>query len=317
MNVSARLLTRLLIALAALAVALPAAPSHARGVTFGAWTPGSPFGGQLGATNRLESSLQRRVKIVSWYQDWGTDQSHFRWNVTKAVRGIARSGRTPLLTWEPFPGDPYGPGPWDQYSNAAIARGDHDAYIRWWAGKVAKLHKRVYVRLAHEMNGTWYSWGGPVNNNSSASYKRMWRHVVDVARGAGATNIKWVWCPLAEDVPNTRANRFERYYPGRRYVDILSLDGYNWGASTPQYGGWRSFKKIFKRPYKRLSRLGRQPIWIAEVGSASDGGSKTKWVRAMFRTASRWSRLKAIVWFDQDKQRDWSTASAATAFRGR
>jgi hypothetical protein len=303
-------LVRILIIATLALVALPVGQASARHhVTFGAWTPGSPFGGHLGATNSLERSLQRRVKIVNWYQDWGVDESHFRWNVTKAVRGIRQSSRVPMLTWEP-----YQPGPWEAYSYDSIINGSHDGYIRWWARKVAGLHKPIYVRLAHEMNGNWYSWGGSVNNNSPAKFRQMWRHVVDVARGAGGGNIRWVWCPLTEDVPGNRANRFERYYPGGGYVDVLSLDGYNWGSGTPQFGGWRTFRKIFAKPYKRIRRLGPQPIWIAEVGSASDGGNKKRWVRGMFRTASRMKRLKAIVWFNENKARDWSTASAASAF---
>ena len=144
----------------------------------------------------------------------------------------------------------------------------------------------------------------------------MWRHVVDVARGAGATNIKWVWSPLAEDVPNEGANRFERYYPGRSYVDVLGLDGLQLGRRRRRSSaaGARSARSS-RSPTSASSKLGPQPIWIAEVGSASDGGNKAKWVRNMFRTARQWKRLKAIVWFDQDKERDWSTASAASAFR--
>lgn len=296
--------------------ALAPAPASAkrRSVTFGAWTPGSPFGGKLGATNRLEGTIGRRVKIVNWYQDWGSqDREHFKYNVTKAVRGVVRSGRRPMLTWEPYP--LANGAPWNDYSNDAIASGRYDGLIRNWAAGVARLRTPVYVRFAHEFNGTWYPWGGPVNDNSPQSYKRMWTRVVDVARSAGATNIRWVWSPLAEDVPNEGVNRFENYYPGPGYVDVLALDGYNWGGGTPQFGGWRTFREIFKKAYKRIRRLGPQPIWIAEVGSASDGGNKARWVRNMFRTARKWKRLKAIVWYDQDKERDWSTASAASAFR--
>lgn len=295
------------------AFALPSAAAAApRSVDFGAWTPGSPFGGDLSATGALQGTLKRRVKVVHWFQDWNVDAHHFRHNVSKSVRAIRRSGRTPLLTWEP-----YVPGPWENWSNAAIANGAYDDYIRFWARGMKKLKRPVYVRLAHEFNGTWYPWAGPVNNNSTKSFKRMWRHVVDVARDVGATNVKWVWCPLVTDVPATRSNRFERYYPGKRYVDVLATDGYNWGTSRPDWGGWRSFKSIFKRGYKRLSRLGPQPIWIAEVGTTSSGGDKSAWVRKMWRVAARWDRLKAIVWFNQDGDADWSAVSAAAAFHKR
>ncbi len=313
MNTPQRIFTRLLLAVL-LVGAVTASPAVAKRpkVTFGAWTPGSPFGGKLGATRALQRSLGRRVSIVSWYQEWGDDATHFNYNVTQAVRAIRRSHRTPMLTWEPIRDNA-----WDAYSNDAIASGAYDDYIRSWASGVARLRTPVYVRLAHEMNGNWYAWGGPVNNNSPDSFKRMWTHVVDVSRSVGATNIKWVWSPLAEDVPNEGPNHLENYYPGRGYVDVLAIDGYNWGGSTPQFGGWRTFRSIFKKAMRRVARLGPQPVWIAEVGSASDGGSKSRWVRNMFRTARKWKRLKAIVWYNQDKERDWSTASAASAFRVR
>jgi hypothetical protein len=35
----------------------------------------------------------------------------------------------------------------------------------------------------------------------------------------------------------------------------------------------------------------------------------------MFQTARKWDRLQAIVWYDQDKEKDWSTANAAGAFK--
>ncbi len=309
MTASLRPLIALLLALAAIAAA---APGDAAALKFGAWTPGSPFGGNVKTVNQLEKRIQRRVKIVNWFQDWAVDAHHFKYNVTRAVRGIRRSGRIPMLTWEP-----YVPGPWERYSNTVIANGTYDDYIRFWARGMKRLKRPVFVRFAHEFNGNWYPWGGPVNNNSFASFKRMWRHVVKVSRGVGARNIRWVWSPLTEDVPNTGGNRFERYWPGKRYVDVMGLSGFNWGAGVPQYGGWRTFKEIFKKPFKRMSRLSKKPIWITEIGSASDGGSKYKWVRKMFKTVRGWKRLKSIVWYDQDKERDWSTASASAAFKRR
>ena len=302
-----RTITSLFCLLAA-CIALSAAPSNAQAVQFGAWTPGSPFGGHMGAINNLESSLGRRVAIVNWFQDFSTRGHHFRWNIKKATKGVARSGRKPLLTWEPF--DPNNSA-WERWSNRAIIRGDHDAYIKKWARKVKKLRTPLYVRFAHEANGGWFPWGGIVNGNSPKSYKRMWRHVVKLVRKQGARNVKWVWSPLCED--QAGAPKLGKYYPGRKYVDVLGMSGFNWGD---QFGGWRSFKKVFKKGYKKLSRIGPQPIWITEVASASTGGDKAKWVRDMWSTAAKWKRLKAIVWFNQDKERDWSTAAVASSFAG-
>lgn len=305
MSRSLRPVLALVLAFAAL---VAVAPAPAEAVKFGAWTPGSPFGGKVDTVNQLEQRIQRRVKIVNWFQDWSVDSHHFKYNVARAIRGIRRSGRIPMLTWEP-----YAPGPWEAYSNDAIANGTYDDYLRFWARGMKKLRSKVYIRFAHEFNGNWYNWGGPVNNNSPAKFKRMWRHVVDVFRSEGARNVKWVWSPLVEDPQY--APRFERYWPGSRYVDVMGLSGFNWGSTVPEWGGWRSFKEIFKKPVKRIKRLSKKPLWITEIGSASQGGSKHRWVRSMFRTARKWKRLKAIVWYDQDKEKDWSTASASSAFR--
>ena len=77
---------------------------------------------------------------------------------------------------------------------------------------------------------------------------------------------------MPQSVPDSPANRLERYYPGADYVDVLALDGYNWGASHP---GVRRLavasSEVFGAGYDRLRALGPQPIWIAEVGSAPRG----------------------------------------------
>jgi beta-mannanase len=149
----------------------------------------------------------------------------------------------------------------------------------------------------HEMNGDWYPWAGEADD-----FRAAWRHLHDVFERAGADNVRWVWCVNSTDA---RGRRLERFYPGPRYVDMLAMDGYNWGSTKPEWGGWQSFREVFADVYHRLRKLGDQPIWVAEVGSAPEGGDKARWVRAMWETAERWDRLKAIVWFDVDKERDW------------
>jgi beta-mannanase len=253
----------------------------------------------------------RRVAIVNWYQDWGVDRSHFTYNVTKARRGIAASGRQAMLTWEPYNG-----GHWNNWTNRQITHGRYDRYIKTVARRIRGVHQPLYLRFAHEMNGNWYPWGVMTNHNSARSYKRMWIHVHKVFDSVGATNVRWVWSPLTEDSPHVPSNKFEKYYPGRRWVDVLGMSGFNWGASVPQFGGWRSFNQVFHRGYQRISRLGPQPVWITEIGSASDGGDKAQWVRDMWATASQWPRLQAIVWYNQDKEKDWSTTSVASSFAG-
>ena len=45
--------------------------------------------------------------------------------------------------------------------------------------------------FGHEMNGTWYSWG--YEHVPAAVFVAAWRHIVNVFRAVGATNVTWMW----------------------------------------------------------------------------------------------------------------------------
>jgi hypothetical protein len=294
---------------------LPALAS-ARPLSFGVYTPDDPLHGNTDKVDALERDIDRRIEVVSWFQSWG-GSPWVRRVQPHVFRAVTRGGRVPLIAWEPW--RPGGRTRQPQFSLRRIAGGAFDRYIAGWARALRGLRSTVYLRPMHEMNGNWYPWAGLVNGNSPKQFRRAWRRMHRIFLRHGARNVRWVFAPITEDL--TPANRFERYYPGRRYVDVLALDGYNWGATKPRFGGWRSFGTVFRRPYRRLSRLGPQPIWIAEVASATEGGDKAAWVRDMFRTAGRMRRLRAIVWMDTiDRvEGDWrirSPANVAAAFRG-
>jgi hypothetical protein len=273
-----------------------------RPINFGAYAPSSPEQ-DLAAVERLEGDLGLPVRIVSWYQHWGGWGRDFdaAW-----VDRVVGSGRVALLTWEPWtPGGVAQP----DYALARIAAGAFDPYIRAWARALRAYGRVVYLRPMHEMNSNWYPWSGSVNGNSPALYVSAWRRLWEVFRAEGAANVRWVWSVAAEDVPATPENALERYYPGRRYVDVLAVDGYNWGSGHPEWGGWRSFDAIFACAYERLTRLGPQPVWITETASAPEGGDKAAWITDMLTSAPRYPRLETLVWFNTAKERDWRATS--------
>ena len=288
-----------------LAVATPA--------KFGAYAPPAPEQG-LQAITALEQAITRPVQVVSFYQAWGDgDHSVFH---PEWVSAAATGGRDVLLTWEPWVsgGAPDQPN----FSFDRILAGQYDGYIRSWARGIRSYNGTVYLRLMHEMNGTWYPWSGVTNGNTPAKYISVWRRIHTIFKNNRVTNVRWVWSPLVDDVPST--NKFEQYYPGSAYVNVLALDGYNWGDSEPGYGGWRSFSTVFSSAYSRISALGSHPIWIAETSSAAEGGDKTQWVRDMFNALpTQFPRVSAVVWFNLAVagQRDWratSPAEVAAAF---
>jgi mannan endo-1,4-beta-mannosidase len=235
----------------------------------------------------LEEAIQHRFHINHWFGNWDNP-----WE-DALVRGVLSRGSLPLITWQSH-----------DRSFTEIAGGVHDAYLTSWARGVAALDADVYLRLFPEMNGDWVAWNGDPDG-----LKAAWRHIVTLFRREGADNARFVWSPNVTDQPRTPENRMEAYYPGHDYVDVLALDGYNWGTARP-WSAWRSFEDIFSEPYARIAALGHQPIWLAEIASAEDGGDKGAWVRDML-TSRAFPRIQAVVWFDENKETDWRIGSSA------
>ena len=259
----------------------------------GAYVPSGVWN-DLGALRALEADVGRPFDVAHWFTSW--DHAYDPVPVNDLLDG----GRIPLVSWQPH-----------HQGVAAIAAGEHDAYVREWARGVATAPGLVYVRPFPEMNGDWVPWNG-----DPTAFRAAWRRVAEIFAHEGADNVRWVFGPNVTDEPRTEANRLEHYYPGDDVVDLLALSGYNWGDTKPDIG-WRSFEEVFRSGYDRLTALGDQDIWLAEIASAEDGGDKSAWVREMFQT-TRFPAIGAIVWFDEDKEADWrlrSRPEVTQAFR--
>ena len=276
----------------------PERPPAAEGVRppadllFGAYTYGGVWDG-LAPVLGLETALGRRLDIVHWFSGWDTVFD------PELLQPLRDSGRLPLISWES--GD---------IPLREIAAGSHDGYVRAWARAAAAWGGPVYVRPFPEMNGDWTPWNGDPEALVAA-----WRHLVRVFGEEGAANVRWVWSPNITDEPRTAENRLERYYPGEEYVDVLAVDGYNWGSVRP-WSDWTEFSDMIGESYDRITALGTQPFWVAETASAELGGDKGEWVRRMFADSSAFPRLEAIIWFDENKETDWRASSSAASLAG-
>ncbi len=247
---------------------------------FGAFTYGGVWQG-MEPVYDLEQSLGRRLDIVHWFMNW--DHTYDGRLVEEAATG----GRIPLISWQPH-----------RQTVGDIAAGRYDDYIRSWAHGLRSAHTTVYLRPFPEMNGDWVPWNGQPD-----LFRKAWIRTVDLFRSEGADNVRWVWSPNITDGPTTPENAMERYYPGDAYVDVLALDGYNWGT-VRDWSSWRSYEDIFAQPYERVAAIGPQPVWLAEFASTSEGGDKAEWIREMLASTA-FPRITALVWFNENKEGDW------------
>jgi Glycosyl hydrolase family 26 len=271
------------------------------------------------ALDEFAADAGRMPRIVMSYRDWNEG-----WSTAliepRFIDPVLSRGAIPMITWLPRlgSGDPVEQ---PAYSPAAIAAGAFDPFIVRASREARAFGQPLFIRLAHEMNGCWDSWGVGVNGNAPGDYVAMWRHVVSIFRAEGADNVRWVWSPnvygSGSSPTGASALPFPPFYPGDRWVDFVALDGYNWGALKGS--GWESFFDIFKDSYDALVMLTAKPVMIAETASAEQGGSKAAWIRkipAVLR--SQMPRVRALIWFDRDKETDWrinSSPLSSHAFR--
>jgi hypothetical protein len=274
------------------------APSSVSGppIAWGLYNPGFP--GNFAAIQNAEAKLGKRSAIVMWYKHWGGPYNTF---YAPDFEAVLNHGSVPMVTWMSddytLPGYPNNSSQL-AYTDAKIAAGAFDPFIRSWAVGLRGIGRPVLLRLDHEVNGNWYAWSPGVNGNTAAQYIAMWRHVHDLFTQEGATNVRWVWSPNA-------GTPFSNLYPGNAYVDWVGLDGYNWGG-TNGWTPWQSFTTVFGASYREILALSNRPLMIAETSSvemgAPAGASKASWIAGALQAevTQNFPRVRALVWFDQN-----------------
>ncbi|HEX6394634.1 MAG TPA: glycosyl hydrolase [Acidimicrobiales bacterium] len=263
----------------------------------------SPQGNSSGISTvpQLESALAHPIEVVNVFVGWGETFP------TTSVNAIVQAGAVPELSFEPWN---YTKGVnQPAFSDSVIASGTYDAYLTQFAQGVAAWHGELLFRYAHEMNGNWYPWAASVNGNTPAAYIAAWRHVHQIFSNAGATNALWVWCPNAGG-PTPVASVF----PGASYVNVVGMDGYNWGTTSTTNGGWRSPSQIFSGLLSTVRSVGPGlPILLNETGSAEAGGSKATWLNQLFSFVEGQSGLAGVVYSNFGSLWPLTTSSSALA----
>ena len=262
-----------------------------------------------GSLCRIDQELGVPVGIRSYYRAWSNCciADDLPW-----FEALARSPRDVLLTWEPWrlPAGNSRPEEQPEFSLHRILSGQFDTYIRDVARTLAELPLSIYLRPLHEMNGNWYPWCGTVNGNSPDEFALVWHHLRNLFQEEHAANITWVWSPYVHSYPENPENQIERYFPGDDAVDLIGLDGYNWGTDT-DWGRWQSFVELFTDAYQTVTGLSGKDILIAEIASAEGGGDKASWIAEMLaRLPSGFPQVRAVVWFDVLKECDWRLCSS-------
>lgn len=266
----------------------------------------------------LQQTTTLNSQITLFYLQWPPIDAQVL--PTKEVRlslvSIWESGAVPCITWEPMY---YSNDKRTTIASKDIIEGRYNSYLDAFSNEIKALNFPVIVRFAHEMNLQEYHWGdstaaeyGP---KSQESYISMYQYVYDYLKKQGVNNTLWAFCPNADSVPyhndpNASWNLASGYYPGDEYVDILGMDGYDWGPdnkisegniAAPQI----SFEQIFSNLFHQLRTLNQQkPIIVFETASAYTGKKRETWIKNALQTAKNW-QLQGMIWFQAKKEKNW------------
>jgi hypothetical protein len=284
----------------------PLAPSAAAtvdvGVTTGplarnswrAWQPAD-----LQTVNAFEHVAQKHVSVVMWYADW----SHSSSPSLAQLQAVARRGSVPEITWEPWDDTRPLSAPQPRYALRNIIDGRFDAYISTWAQALAAFGGPVRLRFAQEMNGNWYPWAENANGNRPGEFVAAWRHVHALFDAAGASNVQWVWSPVALKVKAEQ-------YPGDAFVDRVGLSAFNGGYQL-KFKPWRSFTTLLGPSLQALHAIApSKPVELSEIGVSESGGRKPLWITDMFQTLRAHPEIDSVIWYDLLKYTDWRVESS-------
>jgi mannan endo-1,4-beta-mannosidase len=257
-------------------------------------------------------TLGRRLDVLNVYEAFAWQQPL----PTTLLNTIAAAGSVPEITWEPW--DPNAGPTQPAYSLGQIAGGRYDAYITSWAKDAAAYQGRLLLRFAHEMNGNWYPWAVGAAGGSPEDYVAAYRRVRRLFDDAGATRVEWVWSPNV--VINGDTDVIYRCYPGDEFVNIVGVDGYNFGDVAGHR--WQPPADLFGGTLDLVQSIApHKPVWINEVGCSDRGGDKAAWISQFVQYLTK-RPVVGLLWFEVDKpgEADWrltgtpqTTAAAKTA----
>jgi endoglucanase len=211
----------------------------------------------------------RNMRYQESWSWWTGDPAGW---VAQSLQYAAKRSRGPVVTIEPW-----------FTTLDAIAAGQADAQIDFYANLFRSFDRPVIVRFAHEMESNpAYPW----SEQAPATYIAAFRHFVDVVR-AQAPKVRFMWSPVGD--PGCDA-----YFPGEGYVDIVGVSLYTFVGEE--------FPNVFSPKYNRVARYGK-PVFIAEFGV--NGASPAHWIDAMLSTAENFPLLQAAILFNAQDSMAW------------
>jgi hypothetical protein len=257
-----------------------ASSSRGSGPLFGVFQPEVPWKARI--TKAITRSLHPKiVQVYSWFG------AKFK---IRAARINHYDGALTLFQFDPR-----------HVSLHRIATGHYDTYLRRYARSVKKLHFKIAISFAHEMNGNWYSWG--YNHAGTRNFVKAWRRIHRIFGQLHVRNVIWVWTINKLYLGNSKriAKITRADWPGKAYADWVGVDGYF------RFPGW-GFSQVFSPTIRLVKSLTHKPIVLTETAVAAERRSTQ--LRELLAGVKR-NNLLGFIYFDANARSKWSLHGTA------
>lgn len=165
-----------------------------------------------------------------------------------------------------------------------INSGQWDSQFASYAQTLVQFAKPVFFRWYWEMNLSspdTQSCGGFNNGNK---YIAAWLRIWNIFQQNGATNVAFVWCPVAHGQSETL------YYPGDSFVDWVAADSFD-----RTNGGAAAFQASFDDFYNQWAA--RKPMMVgATAARPVDQYPYIEGIKQLL--PSSYPGIKAVMYFD-------------------
>jgi beta-mannanase len=145
----------------------------------------------------------------------------------------------------------------------------------------SKICAGTILSVFHEMNLNESPWFGSASKEIAA-----FRHVHDLI----GSKVKYAWVVNDASIPNISGNQPMDYYPGDAYVDIVGVDGFDWGGS--------SFSQAIEPAYSQVKGI-KKPLWITSFGTGPK--NQAAWIMDAVSIAKQ-DGIQGLIYFSYPDQ---------------
>lgn len=179
------------------------------------------------------------------------------------------------------------------FSLDSIINGSQDSVIVDFGNKICP---NSYIAPFHEMNGNWSEWDGA--HNPPAKIIAAWIRIHNLL----GNKVKYALVFNSDNVPTSAGNIPASYYPGDSFVDIVGVDGFDWGGL--------SFITAINPNYTVVKSFGK-PVWVTSTGT-KQSSSQAAWIKDAINQAKA-NNIGGLLYFSAKDGTNYTLNAAALA----